>query len=80
MGSVYDEVEIEDMTWKQDEQTFYYPCPCGDKFSISLADLLQGEDIATCPSCSLRIRVIFDEDAIAAFESTEQRDTAVTAK
>lgn len=36
MGSVYDEVEIEDMTWRADERAFTYPCPCGDKFIITL--------------------------------------------
>ena len=36
MSAVYDEVEIEDMDYKADVQTFFYPCPCGDKFYISL--------------------------------------------
>jgi hypothetical protein len=30
-------------------------------------DLQGGEDIATCPSCSLRIRVIYDETALEKF-------------
>ena len=34
--SVYDEVEIEDMDFDPETQTFYYPCPCGDKFKITL--------------------------------------------
>ncbi|KAM7219192.1 hypothetical protein V8F06_005361 [Rhypophila decipiens] len=58
--SVYDEVEIEDMTFDEALQIYHYPCPCGDKFEISLADLRDKEDIAVCPSCSLMIRVIFD--------------------
>ncbi|KAK4213615.1 hypothetical protein V8F33_001924 [Rhypophila sp. PSN 637] len=58
--SVYDEVEIEDMTFDETLQIYHYPCPCGDKFEISLADLRDKEDIAVCPSCSLMIRVIFD--------------------
>jgi diphthamide biosynthesis protein 3 len=36
MASVYDEVEIEDMDWKEENKTFYYACPCGDKFFITL--------------------------------------------
>ncbi len=36
--------------------------PCGDKFRISLADLWDGEDIAPCPSCTLRIMIIYDEE------------------
>uniref|UniRef100_K3WTP3 Diphthamide biosynthesis protein 3 n=1 Tax=Globisporangium ultimum (strain ATCC 200006 / CBS 805.95 / DAOM BR144) TaxID=431595 RepID=K3WTP3_GLOUD len=60
--SVYDEVEIEDMEYDAEEQVYYYPCPCGDKFFITLDELYDGEDIATCPSCSLTLRVVFEED------------------
>ncbi|KAJ0305901.1 hypothetical protein COL5a_002703 [Colletotrichum fioriniae] len=60
--SIYDEIEIEDMTFDEDMQIYHYPCPCGDKFQIALADLRDDEDIAVCPSCSLMIRVIFDKD------------------
>ncbi len=66
MAAVYEEVEIEDMTFDEVEQVFTYPCPCGDKFSIGLEELEDGEDIAPCPSCTLRIRVIFDEEYIKA--------------
>lgn len=58
--SVYDEIEIEDMTFDPNLQIYHYPCPCGDRFEIALADLQDGQDIAVCPSCSLMIRVIFD--------------------
>ncbi|KAL2160776.1 hypothetical protein VTH06DRAFT_973 [Thermothelomyces fergusii] len=60
--SVYDEVEIEDMTYDETLQIYHYPCPCGDRFEIALCDLADGQDIAVCPSCSLMIRVIFDAD------------------
>ncbi|EGD90932.1 diphthamide biosynthesis protein 3 [Trichophyton rubrum D6] len=59
--SIYDEIEIEDMTFDPVLQIYHYPCPCGDRFEIGLADLRDGEDIGVCPSCSLMIRVIFDE-------------------
>lgn len=58
--SVYDEVEIEDMTYDETLQIYHYPCPCGDRFEIALYDLMDGEDIGVCPSCSLMIRVIFE--------------------
>ncbi|KAI1330596.1 zf-CSL-domain-containing protein [Xylariaceae sp. FL0255] len=61
--AVYDEVEIEDMTFDEARQIYHYPCPCGDRFEIALVDLQDGSnDIGVCPSCSLMIRVIFDED------------------
>jgi len=59
--SVYDEVEIEDMTFDEALQIYHYPCPCGDRFEAALVDLEDGStDIAVCPSCSLTIRVIYD--------------------
>ncbi|KAF5566942.1 diphthamide biosynthesis 3 [Fusarium phyllophilum] len=58
--SIYDEVEIEDMTFDEVMGVYQFPCPCGDKFQITLEDLLDEQDIAVCPSCSLMIRVIFD--------------------
>ncbi|RHZ50065.1 uncharacterized protein CDV56_103197 [Aspergillus thermomutatus] len=58
--SIYDEIEIEDMTFDPNLQIYHYPCPCGDRFEIAIDDLRDGEDIAVCPSCSLMIRVIFD--------------------
>ena len=58
--NIYDEIEIEDMTYDSALEIYHYPCPCGDRFEISIADLRDNEDIAVCPSCSLMIRVIFE--------------------
>ena len=60
MGGYYDEIEIEDMVFDPVKKVFHYPCPCGDRFEISKGQLRDYEDIATCPSCSLIIRVIYD--------------------
>lgn len=60
MGAYYDEIEIEDMAWDAEKRVYHYPCPCGDRFEISRRQLADYEDIATCPSCSLIIRVIYD--------------------
>lgn len=58
--SFYDEIEIEDMTFDKTLQVYHFPCPCGDRFEISLGDLRDGEVVAVCPSCSLMIKVVFD--------------------
>lgn len=50
-----------DMTYDTTLQIYHYPCPCGDRFEINIEDLRDGEEIAVCPSCSLQIRVIFDQ-------------------
>ena len=60
--SIYEEIEIEDLDYNPKTQIYTYPCPCGDKFTISLEALWDGEDIATCPSCTLRIEIIYDEE------------------
>ncbi|KAH7912777.1 zf-CSL-domain-containing protein [Hygrophoropsis aurantiaca] len=60
MGAYYDEIEIEDMVWDAAKGVYHYPCPCGDRFEISRKQLANYEDIATCPSCSLVIRVVYD--------------------
>ena len=56
----YDELEIEDFAWDTAAKVFHYPCPCGDRFEISKSQLRNGEEIATCPSCSLIVRIIYD--------------------
>lgn len=60
MAIFHDEVEIEDFEYDEETETYYYPCPCGDRFEISKEMLQDGEDVATCPSCSLIVKVIYD--------------------
>lgn len=61
-GLVHDDVEIEDFEYEPETDTFKYPCPCGDEFSVSCDDLLDGCKFAKCPSCSLMVRVIYCPD------------------
>ncbi|PYH96231.1 zf-CSL-domain-containing protein [Aspergillus ellipticus CBS 707.79] len=76
--SIYDEIEIEDMTFDPVLQIYHYPCPCGDRFEIAIDDLRDGEDIGVCPSCSLMIRVIFDEADLAKDDDDKTGSGAVT--
>ncbi|GIX92243.1 DPH3 homolog [Caerostris extrusa] len=69
MAVYHDEVEIEDFEYDEEEEMYYYPCPCGDKFEISKEDLANGEDVATCPSCSLVIKVIYN---VEDFQNTDE--------
>lgn len=63
--TVYDDVEIEDMTWDAKLSAYTYQCPCGDVFRITKEELADGEEIAHCPSCTLVVRVIYDPDDFA---------------
>mmetsp|Transcript_30547 Transcript_30547/g.29177 ORF Transcript_30547/g.29177 Transcript_30547/m.29177 type:complete len:88 (-) Transcript_30547:74-337(-) len=74
MSSIYDEIEIEDMIFDKETEIYTYPCPCGDKFTISLEDLYDGEEIADCPSCTLRIKVIYDEELLPISVLMEQEN------
>jgi len=38
------------------------------RFTISLEELIDGEDLASCPSCTLRIRIIFDEESLPSLD------------
>ncbi|KAG1742485.1 hypothetical protein EDB19DRAFT_1894913 [Suillus lakei] len=60
MGAYYDEIKIEDMEWDEVQGVYHYPCPCGDRFEISRKQLANCEDIATCPSCSLFMGLVFE--------------------
>mmetsp|Transcript_8793 Transcript_8793/g.19922 ORF Transcript_8793/g.19922 Transcript_8793/m.19922 type:complete len:107 (+) Transcript_8793:119-439(+) len=59
--SVYEEVSLADMRFDEEQLMYFYTCPCGDLFEISLEELHDGEDIALCPSCSLKLRVRYEE-------------------
>jgi diphthamide biosynthesis protein 3 len=72
--SIYEEVEFEDLDYDPKTQMYTYPCPCGDKFSISLEALWDGEDIATCPSCTLRIEIIYDEEDLPPLRNDDDDD------
>ncbi|OXB54973.1 hypothetical protein ASZ78_012749 [Callipepla squamata] len=61
MAVFHDEVEIEDFEYDEETETYSYPCPCGDRFLITREELQNGEDVAACPSCSLILRVIYDQ-------------------
>lgn len=79
MAILHDEIEIEDMEYDEEEEMYYYPCPCGDRFEISKEELEMGEEIARCPSCSLIIRVIYDLDSLLS-QTDSERGTSVACK
>jgi len=77
MSVFHDEVEIEDFEYDEEEETYYYPCPCGDRFAITREELEAGEEVATCPSCSLIVKVIYNLEDFQPEE--EETQTAVAA-
>ena len=49
--NIYDEIEIDDMDFE--EGKFYYPCPCGDKFQITLVSIFR--EVLTWNAMIIRI-------------------------
>ncbi|CAO2598245.1 Diphthamide biosynthesis protein 3 [Lemmus lemmus] len=45
MAVFHDEVEIEDFQYDEDSETYFYPCPCGDNFSITKDQFMSGETV-----------------------------------
>lgn len=43
MSVYHDEVEIEDFEYDEDSETYYYPCPCGDRFEITKVGTVEKE-------------------------------------
>uniref|UniRef100_A0A7M4FR42 DPH-type MB domain-containing protein n=1 Tax=Crocodylus porosus TaxID=8502 RepID=A0A7M4FR42_CROPO len=50
------------------------PCPKGKKSAGE--DLENGEDVATCPSCSLLVRVIYDQEQFMRDEIVSEPTTS----
>nr|CAD7463518.1 unnamed protein product [Timema tahoe] len=81
MSVYHDEIEIEDFEYDEEDDIYYYPCPCGDRFQISKAELISGEEVATCPSCSLIVKVIYDpKDFKVVLEEEKRRTSTITDK
>ncbi|CAN8075588.1 unnamed protein product [Agarophyton chilense] len=76
---VYDDVDLEDMSWDAMLLAYVYQCPCGDVFQITPAELRAGEEIARCPSCTLVVRVIYDVEDLRDDDDDELRVKCVPA-
>ena len=71
--AVHEEVNLSEMEFDEELEGYLYDCPCGDEFFISIQDLKKGLNIAECPSCSLKLRVLFDfQTFIKQFEKSDK--------
>mmetsp|Transcript_5696 Transcript_5696/g.10216 ORF Transcript_5696/g.10216 Transcript_5696/m.10216 type:complete len:194 (+) Transcript_5696:241-822(+) len=64
--AAWDDIELLDMDFDAEEDVYTYPCPCGDLFIMPVDDLINAEELAPCPSCSLLLRVVYDPDEFLA--------------
>lgn len=69
----YDEVEIEDMQWRDDLEAYTYPCPCGDLFLITKVSHRRN------PCCSLSLFLGLLQGSLCAALPTWQGQERCTA-
>ncbi|XP_067121672.1 diphthamide biosynthesis protein 3-like [Centruroides vittatus] len=62
MAECREELNIEDFTYDEDLEMYFYPCSCGGKYEIFKGDIRNGDDIATCSDCSTKIKIIYNPD------------------
>ncbi|KAI5170954.1 diphthamide biosynthesis protein 3 [Nematocida sp. LUAm3] len=55
----HEEIDIDEFVYNPETDTYTYPCPCGDYFAITQEEIDNGEEAATCPSCSLVVKVLY---------------------
>lgn len=53
------EVDLDDLGFR--DGVFTHKCRCGDEIRVTEANLDDGCDVFECPSCSLKIRVLFEK-------------------
>lgn len=53
---MYDTVGLDDMEYDELDETYYYPCPCGDRFEIKHLDVELGGSPWSFHSSSLPLR------------------------
>ncbi|GFE55899.1 zinc finger containing protein, putative [Babesia ovis] len=58
---IYETIRLSDCHYDEALKVFYYMCPCGDLFEFSLTQLMEGNLVSECPSCSLRVRIALEE-------------------
>lgn len=58
---IYETITLQDCHYSESLNVFYYLCPCGDLFEFPLVQLVEGNLVSECPSCSLRVRLDLKE-------------------
>lgn len=53
------EVDLDEMDYSEDTRTFFYPCRCGEGFTVKEEELEKGVECVCCSSCSLMIRLLY---------------------
>lgn len=56
----YNELDLDEMEYIDEEDRYVYECRCGDMFSVTTEQLEQGIDIIHCKGCSLSMSLQYE--------------------
>ncbi|KAK3813988.1 MAG: hypothetical protein J3Q66DRAFT_345329 [Benniella sp.] len=59
-GQVNEDIDLDDMEFDEDAETYSSPCRCSGEFVISVKELELGVDTVTCSTCSLIVRIHYE--------------------
>jgi len=60
---ISEQVDLDDMSFREAGDTFIYPCRCGEQFIITSNDLDAGITVIQCSGCSLCIEVLYNNSS-----------------
>jgi len=55
------QIDLDDIPFCTESNTFQYKCRCGDVLKITIEQLEEGIEIYECFSCSLRIHLLYKD-------------------
>lgn len=61
---VSDAVDLDNMTFDSTQAHYKSPCRCGGWYMVSENDLEGGVELVCCSTCSLSIRILYQEQAM----------------
>eukprot|EP00941_MAST-03F_sp_MAST-3F-sp1_P003559 g3559.t1 len=61
MTSVRDEKDLDEFDFCEESRIFHCSCRCGGEITISEKDLEEGYDVAGCSSCSILVKVSYED-------------------
>eukprot|EP00947_MAST-08B_sp_MAST-8B-sp1_P001911 g1911.t1 len=79
-GHVHDTIDLDDMTYVEEMDAYEGPCRCGDLLRVTTSQLELGEDLMECPSCSLQVQVLYEEEEEESADATEENQKSEARK
>ncbi|KAG4105905.1 dnaJ-like protein subfamily C member 24-like protein [Neocallimastix lanati (nom. inval.)] len=59
-GVINEEIDLDDMEYDEDEETYFSECRCGGIYKITVDDLENNVNVISCDICSLKIKVLYE--------------------